>query len=87
MKNGQLTAAYNVQMPTENQFILFYTIHQRPTDTRCFIPHLEQLAASSLLMPKTVIPDAGYGLIRHPLLLCLEKVHAAYGSWQYPTFY
>ncbi|MFC4305310.1 transposase, partial [Cohnella boryungensis] len=32
-----------------------------PTDTRCFIPHMEQLAASSLPMPKTVIADAGYG--------------------------
>ncbi|WP_373688719.1 IS1182 family transposase [Priestia flexa] len=61
MKNGQLKPGYNVQMATENQFILFYTIHQRPTDTRCFIPHLEKLAASSLPMPKTVIADAGYG--------------------------
>ncbi|RSK53659.1 MULTISPECIES: IS1182 family transposase [Bacillus] len=61
MKNGQLKPGYNVQMATENQFILFYTLHQRPTDTRCFIPHLEKLAASSLPMPKTVVADAGYG--------------------------
>ena len=61
MKNGQLKPGYNVQMATENQFILFYTMHQRPTDTRCFIPHLEKLSASSLPMPKTVIADAGYG--------------------------
>ncbi|WP_062353753.1 IS1182 family transposase [Bacillus kwashiorkori] len=61
MKNGQLKPGYNVQMATENQFILFYTIHQRPTDTRCFIPHMEKLAATSLPMPKTVIADAGYG--------------------------
>ena len=61
MKNGQLKPGYNVQMATENQFILFYSIHQRPTDTRCFIPHLERLAASSLPMPKTVVADAGYG--------------------------
>jgi len=61
MKNGQLKPGYNIQMATENQFILFYTIHQRPTDTRCFIPHIEKLAASSLPMPKTVIADAGYG--------------------------
>jgi transposase len=61
MKNGQLKPGYNVQMATENQFILFYSLHQRPTDTRCFIPHMEQLAASSLPMPKTVIADAGYG--------------------------
>src|SRR5690606_18810139 len=61
MKNGQLKPGYNVQMGTENQFILYYTIHQRPTDTRCFIPHMEKLAASSLPIPKTVIADAGYG--------------------------
>lgn len=61
MKNGQLKPGYNVQMATENQFILYYSIHQRPTDTRCFIPHLEKLATSRLPMPKTVIADAGYG--------------------------
>lgn len=61
MKNGQLKPGYNVQIATENQFILYYTLHQRPTDTRCFIPHLEKLAASRLPMPKTVIADAGYG--------------------------
>ena len=61
MKNGQLKPGYNVQMGTENQFIVSYSIHQRPTDTRCFIPHMEKLAASSLPVPKTVIADAGYG--------------------------
>jgi transposase len=61
MKNGQLKAGYNVQMGTENQFILAYSIHQRPTDTRCFIPHLEKLKQSSLPFPKRIIADAGYG--------------------------
>lgn len=61
MKNGQLKPGYNVQMATENQFVLFYSIHQRPTDTRSFIPHMKRLAASSLPMPQTVIADAGYG--------------------------
>ena len=61
MKNGQLKPGYNVQVGTENQFILFYTIHQRPTDTRCFIPHFNRLAATALPMPNTVIADAGYG--------------------------
>ena len=61
MKNGQLKPGYNVQMATENQFILFYSIHQNPTDTRCLIPHLDKLQSSSLPMPKTVVADAGYG--------------------------
>ena len=61
MKNGQLKPCYNVQMATENQFILSYSIHQNPTDTRCFIPHMDKLAASRLPVPKVVIADAGYG--------------------------
>lgn len=55
MKNGQLKPGYNVQMATENQFILFYSVHQRPTDTRCLIPHMERLAASSLPMQATEV--------------------------------
>jgi hypothetical protein len=55
MKNGQLKPGYNVQMATENQFVLYYSIHQNRTDTRCFIPHLEKLAHPSLPMPKRVI--------------------------------
>jgi transposase len=61
MKNGQLKPGYNVQMGTENQFILFYTLHQRPTDMRCFISHMEKLRSTSIPMPKNVIADAGYG--------------------------
>lgn len=33
MKNGQLKAGYNVQIGTNNQYILAYTIHPNPTDT------------------------------------------------------
>lgn len=56
MKNGQLKPGYNVQMATENQFILFYSVHQRPTDTRCLIPHLEAYRQTNLPMPKRVVP-------------------------------
>ncbi|MDY7224733.1 IS5/IS1182 family transposase, partial [Halalkalibacterium halodurans] len=34
MKNGQLKAGYNWQIGTQDQFILFYTVHPNPTDTR-----------------------------------------------------
>jgi len=33
MKNGHLKPGYNIQMGTENQFILGYTIHQKPSDS------------------------------------------------------
>ncbi len=61
MKNGQLKPGYNVQVGTENQFIVGFSIHQRPTDTRCLIPHLEQVRERLGVAPKAVIADAGYG--------------------------
>jgi hypothetical protein len=62
MRNGQLKPGYNVQIGTENQFIVGYSLHQRPTDTRCLIPHLEQVRAMvGTGRPQTMIADAGYG--------------------------
>jgi transposase len=61
MGNGQLKAGYNVQIGTENQFVLGYSLHQRPTDTRCLIPHLEHVKETLGALPETVIADAGYG--------------------------
>jgi len=61
MQNGQLKPGYNVQIGTENQFIVGYSLHQRPTDTRCLIPHLEKMKSSLGKLPKTIIADAGYG--------------------------
>ena len=57
MMNGQLKAAYNIQMGTENQFVLAYNIFPNPTDTRTLIPFVESLNQ----LPKTIIADAGYG--------------------------
>ncbi|WP_062446549.1 IS1182 family transposase [Thalassobacillus devorans] len=61
MKNGQLKPGYNVQAGTENQFIIGYSIHQRPTDTRCFEPHIQKLQATDLPFPNTIVADGGYG--------------------------
>lgn len=61
MRNGQLKRAYNTQIGTENQFILGYSVHKRPTDTRCLIPHLEKLKSQLGKLPSTIIADAGYG--------------------------
>jgi len=61
MKNGQLKPGYNVQMGTENQFVTGFSIHQRPGDTSCMKPHLEQLKEQRGKLPKNIIADAGYG--------------------------
>ncbi|AZR72140.1 transposase [Anoxybacter fermentans] len=61
MKNGQLKPAYNVQIGTENQFVVGYSIHQRPADSRCLIPHLEKVKEVTGKIPENVIADSGYG--------------------------
>jgi transposase len=38
--------AYNVQMGTEEQFVVGFSIHQRAGDTNCLIPHLEGVKAT-----------------------------------------
>ena len=43
MPNGPLKPGYNVQISTENQIIVNYTLHQNPTDTKTLQPHLENL--------------------------------------------
>jgi transposase len=40
MRNGQLKPAYNLQIATNDQFILSYSIHQNPTDTLTLKPQL-----------------------------------------------
>lgn len=62
MKNGQLKPGYNVQIGTENQFILGYSIHQRPGDTSCMKTHFEELKKQlSGKKPCNIVADAGYG--------------------------
>jgi transposase len=61
MLNGQLKAGYNVQNGTENQFVLHCTVHQRPGDTACMLPHLESFRETYGRLPAAVCADAGYG--------------------------
>ncbi len=61
MRNGQLKPGYNVQIGTENQFVVGFSIHQKPGDTTCLIPHLEHVEDVLGRRPENVIADAGYG--------------------------
>jgi transposase len=61
MQNGQLKPGYNVQISTSNQFIVNYTIHSNPTDTRTLSAHLIQHEASFGKAPEVLVADAGYG--------------------------
>lgn len=61
MLNGQLKPGYNVQIGTENGFVLGYDIFPNPTDTKTLKPHLENMKQRFGMMPQRVIADAGYG--------------------------
>ncbi|OKP95137.1 transposase [Paenibacillus sp. P46E] len=83
MRNGQLKPGYNVQIGTENQFILAYSLHPRPTDTRGFQPHMEKARQIFGRLPQTVIADAGYGSEENYAYLEKKKIQAVvkYGSY------
>lgn len=61
MKNGQLKPAYNVQVSTNNQYIVNYSLHQQSTDTNTLIAHLEQHMKTYKVKPANITADAGYG--------------------------
>lgn len=61
MLNGQLKPGYNVQIGTENQFVVGFSLHQKANDLNCLIPHLEQMKARLGILPRAVVADAGYG--------------------------
>ena len=61
MKNGQLKAGYNVQIATEGQYTLAYDLFSNPTDTRTFIPFLDEIEQHYFELPKHIVADAGYG--------------------------
>lgn len=60
MMNGQLKPGYNIQIATENQFVLHTQVYPNPTDTRTLIPFVQSLPES--IQPTTyIVADAGYG--------------------------
>ena len=62
MKNGQLKPGYNVQIGTENQFVVGYSVHQEAGDTSCLKEHFEELKKQlGGKLPGNVVADAGYG--------------------------
>jgi len=60
-KRSQPKPGYNVQIGTESEFVVGYSLHPRPGDTNCLVPHLEALKGQLGRLPKNVIADAGYG--------------------------
>jgi transposase len=59
--NGQLKPGYNIQLGTQKQFILGYSLHRRAGDTNCLKEHLEKFKTWLGGFPKNLVADAGYG--------------------------
>ncbi|MDO4207954.1 MAG: IS1182 family transposase [Lachnospiraceae bacterium] len=76
MLNGQLKPGYNIQMGTENNFIVGFTIHPNPTDTKTMIPHLEHVKEKLGRLPENIVTDAGYGSEENYEYLEEQKVSA-----------
>jgi transposase len=74
MKNGQLKPGYNLQMGTEGQFVVGFSVHQRPGDPGCLVPHLNGVKDKLGRLPKNVIADSGYGSEENYAYLEQEQV-------------
>ena len=61
MRMPILKPGYNVQIGTENQFIVGFGVHQNPSDSVELIPHLEKVETNLGGIPGKVIADAGFG--------------------------
>jgi hypothetical protein len=61
MLNGQLKPGYNVQISSESQFIIHYSLHQQTNDIHTLKPHLESYEYTYELLPEELTADAGYG--------------------------
>lgn len=77
--------AYNIQAGTEGQFIVGFSVHNRPGDPACLVPHLEQVRKNTRgRMPKKIVADAAYGSEENYAYL---EQHGLGNFLKYNTFY
>jgi len=91
MKNGQLKPGYNLQMGTEGQFVVGFSVHQRPGDPGCLVPHLKGVKEKLGRLPKNVIADSAYGSEENYAYLHQEQVgnylkYNTFGKEQRPRY-
>lgn len=85
MKNGQLKAGYNIQTGTEEQYVVGFSVHQRPGDPGCLIPHMEETKQQrGGQQPKNAIADSAYGSEENYTYLEREGIQPFV---KYNTFY
>ena len=60
MNNGQTKPGYNIQIATENQYIVNMQMYWNPTDTTTLPDFLIHGKGLTGVMPKTATADSGY---------------------------
>lgn len=75
-ENAQAKPGYNLQISTNEQMIVNYTIHQSPADTTTLRDHLDEHVRMHSQAPKEVIADAGYGSEENYVMLDALGVEA-----------
>lgn len=76
MLNGQLKPAYNLQISTQEQFILNYSLHQTTNDYGTLASHIDQYETLYDVKPIAVVADAGYGSDENYSLLASKGIEA-----------
>ncbi|MFN2439028.1 MAG: IS1182 family transposase [Chitinophagaceae bacterium] len=76
MLNGQLKPAYNLQLSTNHQYIVDYSLHPNPTDTLTLPAHIAQHNNTFNELPDCITADAGYGSEQNYELMEKEGVEA-----------
>jgi transposase len=62
MKSDQILPAYNVIIGSNEQIIINYSIHQKPSEVDRFIPHMRKLQRTTRgKLPERIIGDSAYG--------------------------
>jgi transposase len=61
MLNGQLKPGYNLQISTNEQIIVNYSVHEATTDTTTLKGHIESFVEAYNKAPEVLVADAGYG--------------------------
>ena len=84
LKKGQVKAAYNVQISTNNQYVVDYTVHQTAGDTTTLIDHILNHEFYYGELPEQVTADAGYGSEENYVFAEKNNIEAFI---KYNTFY
>lgn len=76
MQNGQLKPGYNVQVSSSNQYIVNYTLHPNPTDTKTLPSHINAHQELYNQLPSSLTADAGYGSEENYVMLENNNIEA-----------